>query len=98
LRVATRCDSPKLTWICGPQSAISSGPMLSWQLPKWSTHSTSPTRPSSSCRGSGTMPGRQLVGIDERAELGEVDTVAQVRGDRGEDVGDGERHSCDSRW
>ena len=30
--------------------------MLSWQLPKWSTHSTSPTRPSGSSRDSGTMP------------------------------------------
>ena len=68
----------------------SSGPTLSWQLPKRSTHSTSATTLSVSSRGSGTMPGSSNVGVD-RPELGEVDAVAEVGGDRSEDVAAGER-------
>ena len=69
----------------------SSGPTLSWQLPKRSTHSTSAWMPSASSRGSGDHARHQQVRVDRRAELGEVDAVAQVGGDRGEDVAPGER-------
>ena len=49
--------------------------------------------PSASSRGSGDHARHQQVGVDERAELGEVDAVAQVGGGRGEHVAAGERRA-----
>ena len=69
----------------------SSGPTLSWQLPNRSTQSTSAWMPSSSSRGSGDHARHQQVGVDERAELGQVDAVAEVGGDGREHVATGER-------
>ena len=75
----------------GCHSASSSGPTLSWQLPKRSTHRTSACSSSASMRGSGTRPGTSSAGSTGGAELGEVDAVAEVGGRRSEDVAPGER-------
>ena len=58
-------------------------PTLSWQLPKWSTHSTSPTSASPLDARQRDDAGQQRVGVDRVAELGEVDAVAQVGRRRG---------------